>query len=82
MACHELGLTGRPPPFLPNPRYRPPLIDVDLLEQERARHAEQRAEHLRDRFLPATRWFTGRHAALTDLAGWLGNPAAAPARWS
>ena len=30
--------------------------------------------HMRDRFLPATRWFTGRHAALTDVARWLGNP--------
>ena len=78
VACHVLGLTGRPPPFLPNPRYRPLLIDTDLLEQDRAQHAEQRADHLRDRFLPATRWFTGRHAALTDLARWLGNPAAAP----
>lgn len=34
VACHVLGLTGRPPPFLPNPRYRPPLIDTDLLEQD------------------------------------------------
>ena len=77
VTCHELGMTGRPPPFLPNPRYRPRLIDVDLLEQERARHAEQREMHLRDRFVPATRWFTGRHAALTDLAAWLNNPSAA-----
>ena len=82
VTCHELGKTGLPPPFLPNPRYRPRLIDVDLLEQERARHAEQREAHLRDRFLPATRWFTGRHAALTDLAAWLNNPLPPPARWS
>ncbi len=75
VACHVLGLTGRPPPFLPNPRYRPLLIDIDLLEQERALYAEQRADHLRARFLPATQWFTGRHAALADLVGWLGNPA-------
>ena len=75
VACHELGKTGRPPPFLPNPRYRSRLIDVDLLEQERARHTEQREAHLRERFLPATRWFTGRHAALIDLAAWLNNPA-------
>ena len=74
VACHLLGLTGELPPFLPNPRYRPPLIDADLLEQERARDAEQRPDHLRVRFLPATRWFTGRHGALTDLVGWLGNP--------
>ena len=79
VACHALGLTGRPPPFLPNPRYRASLIDTDLLEQERARYAEQSADHLRDRFLPATRWFTGRHAALTDLTSWLGNTATPPA---
>ena len=75
-------MTGMPPPFLPNPRYRPLLIDLDLLEQERARHAEQRDDHLRDRFLPATRWFTGRHAALTDLAAWLSATAASPRAWS
>ena len=74
--CHLLGLDADEPAFLPNPRYRATLADQDLLEQERARHAEQRADQLRDRFLPATRWFTGRHAALTDLARWLGNPAA------
>jgi energy-coupling factor transporter ATP-binding protein EcfA2 len=59
------------PAFLPNPRYRPPLVDVDLLEQERARHSEQRERQLQERFLPATRWFTGRHRALIDLAAWL-----------
>ena len=74
VTCHYLGLTGRPPPFLPNPRYRRLLIDVDLLEQERARHAEQRTGQLRDRFVPATRWFTGRHAALRDITHWLNTP--------
>ena len=73
---HQVGMTGDEPSFIVNPRYRPPLVDADLLDQERARYAEQRADHLRDRFLPATRWFTGRHAALTDLARWLGDPAA------
>jgi hypothetical protein len=72
---HQVGMTGDEPSFILNPGYRPGLVDVDLLEQERARYAEQRAEHLRARFLPATRWFTGRHAALADLADWLGNPA-------
>ena len=76
VACHLLGITGLSPPFLPNRRHRPRLINVDLLEQERARHAEQREIHLRDRFMPATRWFTGREAALTDLARWLDRPAA------
>jgi Caspase domain len=74
VTCHQLGLTGPPPPFLPNPRHRLPLIDVDLLEQERAQYAEQRAGHMRDRFLPAIRWFTGRHAALTDVTEWLNSP--------
>jgi WD40 repeat protein len=76
--CHLLGLDADEPAFLPNPRFRPTLVNMDLLEQERARYAEQRGAHLRDIFLPATQWFTGRHAALTDLARWLGNPAATP----
>ncbi|MGH4016531.1 MAG: caspase family protein, partial [Pseudonocardiaceae bacterium] len=72
---HQLGMDDDEPAFLPNPRYRPPLVHVDLLEQERARQAEQSEGHLRDRFLPATLWFTGRHCALTDLAAWLRNEA-------
>ena len=78
VACHELGKTGQPPPFLPNPRYRRSFAEVDLLEQERARHAEQRDAQLRERFMPAAWWFTGRYAALTDLAGWLADPVGAP----
>ncbi|MGH3801414.1 MAG: caspase family protein, partial [Pseudonocardiaceae bacterium] len=69
---HQLGMDDDEPAFLPNPRYRP-LIHVDLLEQERARQAEQSEGQLRDRFLPAILWFTGRHRALTDLAAWLRN---------
>jgi hypothetical protein len=68
---HQLRMDDDEPAFLPNPRYRPPLVDVDLLEQERARHNEQRERQLQERFLPATRWFTGRHRALVDLASWL-----------
>ena len=71
---HQIGMDGEEPAFLLNPRHRPQLLDVDLLEQERAQHAEQRAAHLRDRFLPASRWFTGRRQALLDLAGWLADP--------
>lgn len=78
VAWNAVGMTGALPAFLSNPRYRPWLIDVDVLEQERAQHAEQREAHLRERFVPATRWFTGRHAALTDLTMWLNNPSAAP----
>ncbi len=73
---HQIAMTGDEPAFIPNPRYRARLIDVDLLEQERARYAEQRGAHLRDRFLPATKWFTGRHAALSAVARWLDSPAA------
>ncbi|MGH3914087.1 MAG: hypothetical protein ACRDTC_11880, partial [Pseudonocardiaceae bacterium] len=68
---HQLGMDDDEPAFLLNPRYRPPLVDVDLLEQERRRCAEQREGQFRDRFLPAARWFTGRHRALIDLAEWL-----------
>jgi WD40 repeat protein len=78
VACQELGKTGPPPPFLPNPRYRPRLIDLDLLEQERVRLTEQREAHLRERFVPATKWFTGRHAVLIELAARLNRPAADP----
>src|ERR1039457_6953862 len=86
VTCHLLGLTGLQPAFLPNPRYRRQLIDADLLEQERARYleeesaryTEQRETHVQQRFLPATRWFTGRHTALTDLAAWLDKPSAVP----
>lgn len=70
---HQLGMNDDEPAFLPNPRYRAPLVDADLLEQERVRHAEQQAGHFTQRFLPATRWFTGRHRALADLAAWLCN---------
>ncbi|MGD0068605.1 MAG: caspase family protein, partial [Streptosporangiaceae bacterium] len=72
---HQVGMTGDEPSFILNPRYRSELVDVDLLDQERARYDEQRADQLRARFFPATRWFTGRHAALADLASWLGNSA-------
>jgi WD40 repeat protein len=73
---HQIAMTGDEPSFVPNPRYRARLIDVDLLEQERARYTEQRVAHLRDRFLPATKWFTGRHASLAAVARWLDNPVA------
>ena len=64
---HQLGMDADEPAFVPNPRYRELLVDVDLLEQERLRYTGQ----LRERFLPVTRWFTGRHQALRDLAAWL-----------
>ena len=64
---HQLGMNADEPEFLPNPRYWELPVDLDLLAQERLRHAGQ----LRERFLPLTRWFTGRHRALNDLAVWL-----------
>jgi WD40 repeat protein len=76
---HQVGMTGDEPSFILNPRYRPGLVGVDLLEQERARHAEQRESQTCDHFLPASRWFTGRRAALMDLNGWLDDPAGRPA---
>ena len=51
---------------------------VDLLELERARQAEQRDTQLREQFVPSTRWFTGRHTALTTLAEWLTSPPGGP----
>jgi len=82
---HAIGLTGLPPAFLPNKRYRR-VTEADLLEEERAGYLEQehasyterREAHVKQRFLPATRWFTGRHTALTKLAAWLNKPSAAP----
>jgi hypothetical protein len=64
---HQIGMDADEPAFVPNPRYRELLVDMDLLDQERLRHTGQ----LRERFLPVTRWFTGRHEALRDLAAWL-----------
>jgi WD40 repeat protein len=82
-----LGLTGHIPDFLPNPRHRPGMTDIDLHMQQVAEwdtHAERREVEFRRRFLvramggptdaPAW-WFTGRHAALTDIASWLASPA-------
>ena len=78
VACHVLGMTGLPPPFLPNRRYRPRLIDVDLLEQERARHAEQRETHLRDRFLPRPGGSPAAMPPSPTWPRWLNQPAADP----
>src|SRR5262249_46267628 len=49
---HQLGMDDDEPAFLLNPRYRP-LPSVDLLEQERARQAEQSEGQFRKHFLPA-----------------------------
>ncbi|MES4891781.1 caspase family protein [Streptomyces sp. NPDC096012] len=72
--CHLLGLEGEQPAFLPNPRFRRELLDLDLMLQDQLRQADLRAEELRNRFVPATQWFTGRHRALSELAQWLNEP--------
>jgi hypothetical protein len=64
---HQLGMNADEPEFLPNPRYWKLPVDLDVLDQERLRNVGQ----LRERFLPVTRWFTGRHRALNELAAWL-----------
>ena len=47
---------------------------MNLLEQ-RAQHAKQQhMAHMRNCFLPAAQWFTGRRAALTDVVQWLDDP--------
>jgi WD40 repeat protein len=83
-----LGLSGEAPPFFANPRHDPQLSEVDLALQQAAAFDEQ--DRLRetefttrllvramgyhgDAAVPAW-WFTGRHAALKDLAAWLNAP--------
>jgi WD40 repeat protein len=89
-----VGLTGELPAFLPNPRYRTGLTDIDLQLQQAAeweKHAERREVEFRRRFLvramasygeanSSSWWFVGRQAALTEVRGWLADPSpAAPA---
>lgn len=68
---NSLGIPGRLPDFLPNPRFRRGLVNADLLEQERLRDAERRGDSAIARFTPAARWFTGRRAALQAISHWL-----------
>ncbi|MDQ1250395.1 MAG: hypothetical protein QG597_4774, partial [Actinomycetota bacterium] len=85
-----LGLSGTLPDFLPNPRHRPGMTDIDLHLQQVAEwetHTERRKIEFLRRFLiramggrtsePAW-WFTGRHTALTDITTWLTHPAPQP----
>jgi WD40 repeat protein len=83
----SLGLSGEPPDFLPNPRHRTRITDIDLHMQQVAEwetHAERREIEFRRRFLvramgghgpEPTWWFTGRHTALTDITTWLSTSA-------
>ncbi len=78
-----LGLTGAVPDFLPNPRHRQGVTDIDLHLRQVAEwgpHAARRESELRSHLLPRARgghdpenawWFCGRHAALTDITAWL-----------
>ena len=75
--CVQLG-AGEDLRFLPNPDFQPHLVDLDLDTQERLRHLGD--QELAGRFVPATRWFTGRHRALTDLTAWLNDPGGAGRR--
>ena len=82
-----VGLTGTLPDFLPNPRHRPGMTDIDLHLQQAAEwdaHAQHREIEFRRRFLVramATQgseqawWFSGRSVALTDITTWLTQPA-------
>ncbi|MFC8721124.1 caspase family protein [Kitasatospora sp. NPDC057198] len=82
-----LGLDGEPPGFLPNPRHDARLNAVDLSVQREAAFDEQdrrRETEFVNRLLIRAMgyhqgagegepgwWFSGRHAALTELAAWL-----------
>ena len=84
-----VGLSGQIPAFLPNPRHDKRLNGVDLYVQQIAEweaEAGRRDVEYRRRFLVRAMgsqglagewWFTGRHEALSDIAGWLAAAAAA-----
>ncbi|GAB2841610.1 hypothetical protein GCM10027074_04990 [Streptomyces deserti] len=81
-----IGLTGEIPPFLPNAKHSPRLSHTDMAlqqaaewdEQDRRRDVEFRTRLLRRAMghSDPTRvgwWFSGRHRALGDITGWLGD---------
>ena len=72
-------------PFIPNPRYEPDApanVDLETRDWLRRRHAAELAEHWRPKArgvevaTQAGWYFTGRQAALAELADWLASPAA------
>ncbi|WP_128428119.1 AAA family ATPase [Streptomyces cyaneus] len=80
-----IGLTGEIPPFLPNAKHSRQLSHTDLALQRAAEWDEQdkrRDVEFRTRLLRRAMghrdedrvgwWFSGRHRALTDITGWLG----------
>src|SRR5664279_3745970 len=82
----SVAMTGELPDFLPNPRHRESLSDIDLYLQqvtEWETQDERREVEYRRRFLVRAMgaqgdepgwWFTGRHQALTEIADWLRAP--------
>ncbi|AOR36790.1 hypothetical protein BFF78_00700 [Streptomyces fodineus] len=82
----QVGLTGRVPAFLPNPRHNPQLAGIDLAIQQAVQwraQADRRETEFTSRLLPKAMgghdasdgsgswFFSGRRRALTDLTGWL-----------
>ncbi|MFH9707157.1 AAA family ATPase [Streptomyces luteogriseus] len=81
-----IGLTGKVPPFLPNAKHSPQLSHTDLALQQAAEWDQQdqrRDVEFRTRLLRRAMghreedrvgwWFSGRHQALEDITGWLGD---------
>ncbi|GAA2768750.1 hypothetical protein GCM10010103_77930 [Streptomyces paradoxus] len=86
ITLNQVGLTGKVPSFLPNPRHNPDLAGVDLAIGQAVKwraQADQRETEFTSRLLPKAMgahdvdgrsgawYFSGRHRALTDLTGWL-----------
>ncbi len=80
-----IGLSGEIPPFLPNAKHSSRLSHTDMALQQAAEWDEQdkkRDVELRTRLLRRAMghrdedrvgwWFSGRHRALEDITGWLG----------
>lgn len=83
----QFGLTGQPPPFLPNPRHDPALNGVDLAIQQAEEWrvlADEQEVVFRETVVRRAMgshdapgggwWFTGRHTALLALTAWLAGP--------
>ncbi|MFE6621307.1 caspase family protein [Streptomyces sp. NPDC057740] len=81
-----IGLTGEIPPFLPNAKHSRQLSHTDMAlqraaewdEQDRRRDTEFRTRLLRRAMGHRDEdrvgwWFSGRHRALADITGWLGD---------
>ncbi|MGW0647679.1 AAA family ATPase, partial [Streptomyces umbrinus] len=80
-----IGLTGEIPPFLPNAKHSPRLSHTDMALQQASEWDQQdqrRDVEFKTRLLRRAMghrdedrvgwWFSGRHRALEDITGWLG----------